>query len=44
MSIVQRAFYAVHAELDINTAADRTAALPQGRLKETLGYTRGLCL
>ena len=35
-SIVQKSFYAVHAELDINTAADRKAALPQERLKELL--------
>lgn len=37
LGTVNRGFYAVHAELDINTAADRKAALPQGQLKELLG-------
>ena len=36
MSTAQSAFYAAHAELDINTVADREEALPQGLLTELL--------
>ena len=36
VSTMHDAFYAIHAELDINTTADRKAALPQGQFNELL--------